>query len=83
MLERLEKLYKDQNVEFHFIIGADLLPGLIRWDHGEELLKTKHLVIFERAGYVIDPEKQGYQMPNHYQLVKSDKMLFNPNISSS
>lgn len=53
-------------MEFYFMIGSDLVPGLNKWDGGASFLEEIKFVIFERKGYehVFDQTKQkDYQMP--------------------
>ena len=51
MMKKLEQEYKDQNMEFHFMAGSDLIPGLIRWEKGKEMLEEIKFIIFVRRGY--------------------------------
>jgi nicotinate-nucleotide adenylyltransferase len=37
--------------ELYFILGADLLPHLHEWRHGEELVATNKFIVMARAGY--------------------------------
>ncbi|KNC56319.1 nicotinic acid mononucleotide adenyltransferase [Thecamonas trahens ATCC 50062] len=51
--------------DFYFVLGSDLLPGLRKWDMGEELASEFNFLIMERPGYPICKEN----MPAHYELL--------------
>lgn len=39
------------NIEFWFIIGADIAPKIHEWEKFDELIKYANIAIFSRAGY--------------------------------
>ena len=49
MLEMLREKYTD--LEFNFIMGSDLMPGIIEWDDGDKFLNEYGFICFERVGY--------------------------------
>lgn len=51
LMKRLEEENIKNNYEFHFIIGSDLIPGLLSWDCGKKLLSEINFVVFERKGF--------------------------------
>ena len=34
MMKKLEEKHKDENMEFYFLAGTDLIPGLVKWEEG-------------------------------------------------
>ena len=75
-MNKLSEAHK--NMEFHFILGTDLIPGLIRWDAGQQFIDETNFIIFERKGQtgfedvLDDTVVKDYQMPKHYQTIKSE-----------
>ena len=49
LLKMLEKQYTMN--AFYFIIGSDLLPGLVKWDGGKAFIEECGFVLFERKGH--------------------------------
>lgn len=35
LMKKLEEKYKENNMKFFFMMGTDLIPGLIRWEGGQ------------------------------------------------
>ena len=33
------------------MMGSDLIPGLIEWDNGQELIDEINFIVFERKGF--------------------------------
>lgn len=48
-MKKLEEDYPQ--IEFYFIIGGDLVAGLIKWAFAEKLRKEIKFIIYERPGY--------------------------------
>ena len=38
-------------MKFYFMGGSDLIPTLISWDNGQELIDEVNFIVFERKGY--------------------------------
>ena len=51
LMQRLQEMHSDQNMKFHFMLGSDLIPGLIKWDGGQNFIDEVNFVVFERKGY--------------------------------
>lgn len=65
-------------MDFYFILGSDLVPGLVKWDGGQKFLDEVKFIIFERKGYehILDPStKKDYSMPKYYEKIKADENL--------
>lgn len=62
MMKKLEEKHKEENMEFYFLAGTDLIPGLVKWEMGQQLLDEIRFVIFSRRGYekVLDAENRDY-----------------------
>ena len=56
LMKDLEKKYAGQNMSFYFIMGSDLVPDLIKWDNGQEMIDEVNYILFERKGfeYILD-----------------------------
>ena len=54
LFDHYEKKYPD--VDFHFVIGSDLLDSMNTWEEYDEKLKYKNFIIFERGAYRINRE---------------------------
>lgn len=50
-MKKLEENYACQNMNFYFMMGSDLIPGLVNWDNGKELIDEINFTVFERKGY--------------------------------
>lgn len=48
-MKQLKEKYSDQNYEFYFIMGSDLLDTLHLWNEGEKLKKEISFVIYRRS----------------------------------
>ena len=73
LMKQLEAKYGDQ-YEFYFILGSDLIPGLITWDEGQKLIDEVKFIVFERKGYehILDEKvEKEYLMPKHYVVIKA------------
>ena len=65
-------------MKFYFMGGSDLIPGLITWDNGQELIDEVNFVVFERKGYesVLDESTpKEYQMPKSMEVLKANQNL--------
>ena len=51
LMQKLSEMHADQNMKFYFMLGSDLIPGLIKWDGGQNFIDEVNFVIFERKGY--------------------------------
>jgi len=62
MMKELEEKHKEENMEFYFLAGTDLIPGLVKWEMGQQLLDEIRFVIFSRRGYekVLSAENRDY-----------------------
>ena len=69
LLRQLDKEYPEK--EFHFIIGADLIPTLGKWDDPEYLYQDAKIIILNRLGYTLDLTGQSYRVPKNYTYVGS------------
>ena len=61
-MKMLESNYGDA-YKFYFLMGSDLIPGLIQWDNGQELIDEINFVIFDRKGYediLVESEDKDY-----------------------
>ena len=56
LIKKLEEKYPE--VDFHFVMGADLLPSLHLWDEGEKFKKECRFVLTHRQGYSCDAVDQ-------------------------
>ena len=59
-------------MEFYFIIGSDLLPGLVKWDGGQRFIEEVGFVLFERKGHEDKMNPDGeikFQMPNKVMII--------------
>ena len=63
LFEHYEKKYPE--VDFHFVIGSDLISSMDTWEEYEEKLKHKHFIIFERGAYKINKE----ELPNQSYVI--------------
>lgn len=54
LMKELEGLYDHT---FYFMMGSDLIPGLINWDEGQKMVDEINYIVFERKGYeyILDP----------------------------
>lgn len=50
LMKQLETKYGEA-YKFYFIMGSDLVPGLINWDEGQALIDEINFILFERKGY--------------------------------
>ena len=43
-------------MSFYFMMGSDLVPDLIKWDNGQEMIDEVNYILFERKGfeYILD-----------------------------
>ena len=65
-------------MKFYFMMGSDLIPTLISWDNGQELIDEVNFIVFERKGYesVLDPKvEHSYQMPKSMEVLRSNQNL--------
>ena len=72
-MEKLEKQYPTN--DFYFIIGSDLLPGLVNWDEGERFIKECGFVVFERKGHEKNMDPNGekpYTMPSKIEIIEKE-----------
>ena len=70
LIKKLEEQYP--NMEFYFIIGSDLLPGLVKWDGGQRFIEEVGFVLFERKGHEDKMNPDGeikFQMPNKVMII--------------
>lgn len=70
LIKKLEEQYP--NMEFYFIIGSDLLPGLVKWDGGQQFIEEVGFVLFERKGHEDKMNPDGeikFQMPNKVMII--------------
>ncbi len=65
LLKRLREDPENQQYEFYFILGSDLLEGLKKWHNGAELMKGTNFIIFVRIGYTMKKEN----LPEKYIIV--------------
>ena len=79
LMKKLEEEYKKDNFEFHFIMGSDLIPFLLSWDCGKELISEINFVIFERKGFesilAIPENERPYPMPEKMRLIKAKENI--------
>jgi len=47
----IDYLYKTQNYELFFLIGADNLINFHKWYKWKNILKKSKLIVFDRHGY--------------------------------
>ena len=70
LIKQLEKQYPKN--DFYFIIGSDLLPGLVKWDNGQEFIDEVGFVLFERKGHEskMDPDGEfKFTMPKNIKII--------------
>jgi nicotinate (nicotinamide) nucleotide adenylyltransferase len=72
LLQMLDSNNKDKS--FHFIVGADIIPSLDKWDDSEYLYSSANLIIFSRAGYKLDFSGRSYRVPRNYSYVDSNNI---------
>jgi nicotinate-nucleotide adenylyltransferase len=72
LLQKLEKEFPEK--EFYFIIGADLIASLSKWDEPEYLYETANIIIFNRIGYELDLSGKSYRIPKKYIYVESTNL---------
>mmetsp|Transcript_39140 Transcript_39140/g.34823 ORF Transcript_39140/g.34823 Transcript_39140/m.34823 type:complete len:176 (+) Transcript_39140:97-624(+) len=65
LIKKLQDDPANKNYEFYFILGSDLLDGLIKWDDGEKLVSEVNFIIFIRIGYQLKTDK----LPKKYIVV--------------
>ena len=73
LMKRLEEKYADN--DFYFIIGSDLLPGLVNWDGGTSFITECGFVLFERKGHEdkMNPDGENpFQMPDKIEIINKD-----------
>lgn len=76
LMQQLEARYP-QN-DFYFIIGSDLLPGLAKWDGGDNFVNECGFVLFERKGHEdkMDPDgEQKFTMPPKIEVIAKEKSI--------
>lgn len=56
---------KNNDIDFYFIIGGDLVDSLDKWYEGEKLKKELKFIIFLRVGYEFHLEK----FPKYYSII--------------
>merc|ERR1712046_463591 len=63
-IEELEKKYPDK--DFSFVLGSDLLPGLLWWEPGErqKRLLSKRFLVISRPGYEIEKRMVDGEIPS-------------------
>ena len=57
------------------MMGSDLIPGLINWDNGQELIDEINFILFDRKGYehiLDDSIQKTYQIPKNIVAIKSN-----------
>ncbi len=52
LLDQLTKTYQD--IEFKFIMGADLLTGIRNWEDGYRLVKDFKFILVDRPNYKME-----------------------------
>jgi nicotinic acid mononucleotide adenylyltransferase len=60
------------------MMGTDLIPGLKKWDNGQQLLDEINFIIFDRKGFedVLNTKvKKDYQMPKSYEVLPANLNL--------
>lgn len=64
-------------MEFFFLAGTDLIPGLIKWDEGQKLIDEIKFIIFSRRGYekVLSTENRDFQLPKNYEIINAKDNL--------
>ena len=65
-------------MKFYFMGGSDLIPTLISWDNGQELIDEVNFIVFERKGYesVLDETvEKDYQLPKCMEVLKANQNL--------
>lgn len=65
-------------MKFSFMMGTDLIPGLKKWDNGQQLLDEINFIIFDRKGFedVLNTKvKKDYQMPKSYEVLPANLNL--------
>ena len=78
LLKQLEEKYKDENIDFYWILGSDLIPGLITWDEGQKFIDETKFVVIERKGYegIMDTTvKKDYQIPTECEIIKPEQNI--------
>lgn len=73
LMKKLEEKYPSN--DFYFIIGSDLLPGLVHWDGGENFIKECGFVLFERKGHEDKMDPNGanpFMMPPKIEIINSN-----------
>ena len=75
MMKKLEEEHK--GMEFHFLAGTDLIPGLSTWDEGQKLLDEIKFIIFSRRGYekVLSSPHRDFQLPKTYEILNAKDNL--------
>lgn len=78
-IEIIEHLTKKlSNIEFYFIIGADLAKSIHTWGGYEKIIDLAKLVIFSRSGYSQEVESsqiiQEYQNSGKVSFIQIDEI---------
>ena len=77
-MKDLEKTYADKNMEFYFMMGSDLVPDLIKWDKGQEMIDEINYILFERKGYeyILDENvEKTFQIPKNILSITANQNL--------
>ena len=56
-------------MEFHFVIGTDLIPSLLKWDMGAKLISDINFVIYLRPGFEMDLTKSNPLVPANFLTI--------------
>ena len=77
LLKKLEAEFsrdsENRKRKFYFMMGSDLIPTLLKWDNGQELVDEMNFLVFERKGYehILDGEKKDYPLPRSFKAIKA------------
>ena len=67
MIKQLNEIYSNENYEFYFIMGSDLLDTLHLWNEGEKLKEEIPFLIYRRSHSLINETT----LPKNYILINT------------
>lgn len=72
-IETIEEIKRETKGAIYWIVGADILPELPRWEKAEALTKLATFLVFPRDPYILPPElPPGFAILSHKDLVTTN-----------
>lgn len=72
-VQTVKEVKEQTNAEIYWIVGADILPELPRWERTGELINLATFLVFPRDPYTLPPElPPGFSIVMHKDLVTTN-----------